>query len=477
MSVLQQLLARDGAAMAEAVRGGAVSATALAQASLERIAATDGRVNAFTEVLRERALRRAAQIDASLAASAGMRTRELPLLGVPFAVKNLFDIAGIATLAGSKIEREAPPARADALLVRRLERAGAVLVGALNMDEYAYGFTTENSHEGPTRNPHDLSRIAGGSSGGSGAAVAAGQVALALGSDTNGSIRVPASLCGVFGLKPTFGRLPRTGSYPFVYSLDHLGPFARSARDLALAYDAMQGPEDPAARRDPGCAQRPAEPAMPALVRGTRGLRIGVLGGWFRAHATPEATAAVDRVADALGAQAGVELPMVEAGRAAAFLVTNSEGAALHLPNLRRRAHDFEPLSRDRFLAGTLLPAAWAVRAQRVRRAYAEAAARVFERFDVLLAPATPSAATPIGAERFEINGQVLPLRPNMGVLTQPISCIGLPVCAVPVWGAHAHLPIGVQVIAAPWREDLVLRVAAALEDAGVAQAPVAGLS
>jgi amidase/aspartyl-tRNA(Asn)/glutamyl-tRNA(Gln) amidotransferase subunit A len=470
------LIARDASAMAEAVRRGEVSASALAEASLARIEATDGRVNAFTAVLRERALRRAAQVDASLASNAAERTRELPLLGVPFAVKNLFDIAGIATLAGSKIEREAAPANADALLVRRLERAGAVLVGALNMDEYAYGFTTENSHEGPTRNPHDLSCIAGGSSGGSGAAVAAGQVALTLGSDTNGSIRVPASLCGVFGLKPTFGRLPRSGSYPFVSSLDHLGPFARSARDLALAYDAMQGPEDPAGRRDPGCTQRAVEPVAPLLVRGTQGLRIGVLGGYFRANAGAEANAAVDRVADALAAHASVELPLVEAGRAAACLITNAEGAALHLDDLRRRAHDFEPLSRDRFLAGALLPAAWIARAQRVRRAYAEAVARVFGRFDVLLAPATPSAATPVGAERFEINGQSLPVRPNMGLLTQPISCIGLPVCSVPVWGAHARLPIGVQLIAAPWREDLALRVAAALEDAGVARAPVATL-
>ncbi|MFT4267516.1 MAG: amidase family protein, partial [Xenophilus sp.] len=260
-------LLQDGAAMAAAVRGGAVGAVALAEAALARIDATDGRINAFTGVLRERALRRAAQVDASLAGPAGARTRELPLLGVPFAVKNLFDIAGLPTLAGSKIERAAVPAQADGLLVRRLEQAGAVLVGALNMDEYAYGFTTENSHEGPCRNPHDTTRIAGGSSGGSGAAVAAGQVPLALGSDTNGSIRVPASLNGVYGLKPTFGRLPRTGSYPFVASLDHLGPFARSVRDLALCYDALQGPETQAPR-DPGCAQRAAEPVAPQLARG-----------------------------------------------------------------------------------------------------------------------------------------------------------------------------------------------------------------
>jgi amidase/aspartyl-tRNA(Asn)/glutamyl-tRNA(Gln) amidotransferase subunit A len=344
------------------------------------------------------------------------------------------------------------------------------------MDEYAYGFTTENSHVGPCHNPHDLTRIAGGSSGGSGAAVAAGQVPLTLGSDTNGSIRVPSSLCGVFGLKPTFGRLPRTGSFPFVSSLDHLGPFARSARDLALAYDAMQGPEG-RGPHDPGCAQRAAEPVGAALALGTQGLRIGVLGGYFRQHAQSEALTAVDAVAQALGASRTVELPMVEAGRAAAFLITNSEGAALHLPDLRRRAQDFEPLSRDRFLAGALLPAAWVARAQRVRRLYAEQVARMFEHFDILLAAATPSAATPIGAEFFEINGHRLPVRPNMGLLTQPISCIGLPVCAVPVWGAHPDLPIGVQVIAAPWREDLVLRVAAALESAGLVHSPVAALT
>jgi amidase/aspartyl-tRNA(Asn)/glutamyl-tRNA(Gln) amidotransferase subunit A len=351
-----------------------------------------------------------------------------------------------------------------------------VLVGALNMDEYAYGFTTENSHEGAAHNPHDLTRIAGGSSGGSGAAVAAGQVPITLGSDTNGSIRVPSSLCGVFGLKPTFGRLPRTGSYPFISSLDHLGPFARSAEDLALAYDAMQGPETDAALFDPGCAQRATELVTPFLGMGTTGLRVGVLSGYFRDNAMPEALAAVQRVAAALDATQQVELPMVEAGRAAAFLITNAEAGSLHLEDLRRRAGDFEPVSRDRFLAGALLPAAWVARAQRVRRLYAQAVAQVFERFDILLAPATPCAATVIGTETFEINGRTLPVRPSMGLLTQPISCIGLPVCAVPVWGAHASLPIGVQVIAAPWREDLVLRVAAALEKQGVVRSPVAAL-
>jgi AtzE family amidohydrolase len=465
----------SAAAIAGAVREGRSTAVAEVQASLARMAATEPRVNAFTAVTAERALARAAELDARLASPSAEAMRVLPLLGVPFAVKNLFDVTGLPTLAGSAIERDAAPASADAVLVQRMEAAGAVLVGALNMDEYAYGFTTENTHYGPTHNPHDLACIAGGSSGGSGAAVAAGQVPLTLGSDTNGSIRVPASLCGVFGLKPTFGRLTRRGSYPFVASLDHLGPFARCVEDLALAYDAMQGPD----KADPACAQRPIEPVWPTLGQGTTGLRIGVLGGYFADNAGPAARAAVARAAHALNATCTVVWPEVARARAAAFLITNAEGAALHLDDLRQRPHDFEPLSRDRFLAGALLPAAWVTQARRVRHWFARQVAASFAEVDVLVTAATPCTAPRIGTEWLDINGQRLPARPSMGLLTQPISCIGLPVCVAPVWGMddeRPHLPIGIQLVAAPWREDLVLRVARALQDAGVAQAPTAAL-
>jgi 1-carboxybiuret hydrolase len=465
------LLRGSAASMADAVRRGTVSATALVHASLARIGATDARVNAFTDVTAQRALQAAAALDARLAIG-DTTVRAMPLLGVPFAVKNLFDVAGLTTLAGSKIERDRPAATENGPLLARLQAAGAVLVGALNMDEYAYGFTTENTHEGPTRNPHDLTRVAGGSSGGSAAAVAAGQVPITLGSDTNGSIRVPASLCGIFGLKPTYGRLPRNGSYPFVASLDHLGPFARSTADLALVYDALQGFD----AHDPGCVARPVEPVSGGLALGVKGLRIATLGGYFHDHADRHARAAVAMVAQALDAARTVELPEVARARAAAFIISNAEGGALHLPDLRHRAADFEPLSRDRFLAGALLPAAWVQQAQRVRRWFALRAAELFRDVDVLLAPATPCAATEIGAEWIEVNGQRLPARPSMGLLTQPISCIGLPVCAVPVWGCHPALPIGVQVIAAPWREDLALRVAHRLERLGVAAAPVVAL-
>src|ERR1700682_4751735 len=234
--------------IAAAVADGRASATRAVEAALARIRERDPLLNSFTAVTERRALARAQALDEARAK--GMRLP--PLAGVPFAVKNLFDGAGLPTLAGSKIHRDLPPATRDAALIERLEAAGAILVGALNMGEYAYDFTGENIHAGPSRNPHDTRRMTGGSSGGSGGAVAGRLVPLALASDTNGSIRVPASFCGLFGLKPTYGRLSRARTFPFVASLDHLGPLARSTRDLALAYDAMQGP-DP---EDPACADR-----------------------------------------------------------------------------------------------------------------------------------------------------------------------------------------------------------------------------
>ncbi|MDU6835101.1 MAG: amidase family protein, partial [Bradyrhizobium sp.] len=224
-------------AIAAAVATRKLSAKEATEAALSRIAARDGVLNAFTDVTAERARAKAAEIDAAIAAGKSVG----PLAGVPFAVKNLFDVEGLPTRAGSKINRDRAPAARDATLIARMEAAGAVLVGALNMGEYAYDFTGENVHDGPSRNPHDPTRMSGGSSGGSGSAVGGGLVPIALGSDTNGSIRVPSSFCGIFGLKPTYGRLSRARSFPFVMSLDHLGPFARSVEDLALAYDAMQG--------------------------------------------------------------------------------------------------------------------------------------------------------------------------------------------------------------------------------------------
>src|SRR5713101_5952436 len=245
--------------IAKGVAGRKISALAVIEAALARIAKHNPVLNAFTDVTADRARAKGRAIDAAVAAGKNAG----PLAGVPFAVKNLFDVQGLSTRAGSKINRDLKPAPRDATLIERMEAAGAVLVGALNMGEYAYDFTGENVHDGPSRNPHALDRMTGGSSGGSGGAVAGGLVPVALGSDTNGSIRVPASLCGLSELKPTYGRLSRARTFPFVASLDHLGPLARSAHDLARAYDAMQG-HDP---DDPACVKRPAEPVIPLLDR------------------------------------------------------------------------------------------------------------------------------------------------------------------------------------------------------------------
>ena len=426
--------------IAAAVADGATSATAVVDAALARIATYDTVLNAFTAVVEARARGKAKAIDAARAANRPLG----PLAGVPFAVKNLFDVAGLPT---------------------RLEAQGAVLVGALNMGEYAYDFTGENVHDGASRNPHDPSRMTGGSSGGSGAAVGGGLVPFALGSDTNGSIRVPSSLCGIFGLKPTYGRLSRAHTFPFVASLDHVGPLARGTRDLALAYDAMQGRDGD----DPVCVDRPVEAVTPLLGRGSDGLRIAIASGYFRAGASPEAKTALARVAAALDVAREIELPEAARARAAAYVITASEGAALHVDRLRTRARDFDPAVRDRLIAGAMIPGFYVTKAQKFRRWYREQMLALFADVDAILAPATPCTAPAIGQHTFMLDGVELNVRANLGIYTQPVSFIGLPVVAVPV--PLAPMPIGVQIIAAPWREDVALRIAHALEQAGVVAA------
>ncbi|MHB1103349.1 MAG: AtzE family amidohydrolase [Devosia sp.] len=454
----------SAAEIVEAVTSGKTTARAVVQATLDRIEKHNGRLGAFTDVIAERALRQADIVD-GLAQGGGTPG---PLAGVPFAVKNLFDVKGVVTRAGSKINRENPPAAQDATLIRRLEAAGAVLVGALNMGEYAYDFTGENVHDGPSRNPHDLAHMTGGSSGGSGAAAAAGLVPLTLGSDTNGSIRVPASLCGLFGLKPTYGRLSRAHSFPFVASLDHLGPLGRSARDLALAYDAMQGLDE----ADPAMSRRANEPTVSRLKHPIPPGRIAVADGYFTGDA--EAQAVVAHVAKALGTTRAVTIPDAQEARAAAFLITMAEGAALHLDRLRERPQDYDPEVRDRLLAGALIPAVWIQRAQKLRRVYRDKVLKLFEGVDAILAPATPTRAPKLGQKTALFGGIEMPVRPNLGIFTQPISFIGLPVVSVPVWLPEAKLPLGVQIIAAPWREDIALRIAHQLELSGAVSAPVA---
>jgi AtzE family amidohydrolase len=470
-----EAMARTGLGdITAAVSAQQVSAEEVVRACLHRVDDCNDQVNAFTAVYADRALAKSQLVDEQLRQDVA-----LPLAGVPFAVKNLFDVAAQTTVAGSKILDSNAAAAADALLVQRLEAQGAVLVGSLNMGEFAYDFTGENQHYGACRNPRNLAHMTGGSSSGSGAALAAGMVPLTLGSDTNGSIRVPSALCGVYGLKPTYGRLPRSGTYPFCDSLDHVGPMARSLADLALAYNALQGFD----ASDHACAQRPLEP-VDVAQRSRQPLRVGVLQGYFDPPEFSDATQVVDTCAKALAAAGArvdyCQLELAEAGRSAAFLITNMEGASLHYEKVIAQAEAFDADTRDRFIAGSLLPGAWYLRAQRLRREYAQQAAQLFGHYDVLLAPATPIRAPLLGQKTMRMGDGELNVRANLGYFTQPISCIGLPVICAPLLQADANGPapaLGVQIIAAPWREDLCFMAAAQLAETSTTRSEVVAIA
>ncbi|WP_288457037.1 AtzE family amidohydrolase [uncultured Sphingomonas sp.] len=435
---------RTAGEIAAAVRAGTVSARDVALRALAAIDAAEPALCAVTRRLGERALAEAGAVDDAVAAGRDPG----PLAGVPYGVKDLFDVAGLPTTAGSALYADAPPATRDAEAVRRMQAAGAVLVATLNMDEFAYGFATINARHGTTRNPNARDRLAGGSSGGSAAVVAAGIVPLALGSDTNGSVRVPASLTGLYGLKPTHGALPMAGVFPFAASFDDVGPFAGSATDMALAWQVLAG-------QDVGTGTPP---------------RLARLGGRFRENADVDQIAAID----ALAACAPLlELPDIARARSAAFVITAYEGGALHREALARDAMAFDPAVRDRLIAGALLPRALYDAACAFRDAFRAAVDALIADHDVLLAPAAPCVAPRIDDPFITIDGQRVPARADLGIHTQPISFTGLPSLAVPLRRAGGALPIGLQLIGRRGGEAALLRAATAWEERGLIGATV----
>ena len=423
------------------VRSGRQTARSLADQAIGAIRALAPRINAVTRLLEQRAFAEADAVDAQIAAGRDPG----PLAGVPYCVKDLFDVEGLPTTAGAKLRSTAPPAHCDAKAIGLLRGAGAVLVATTNMDEFAYGFATINAHHGATRNPHDVTRLAGGSSGGSAAAVAAGMVPLSLGSDTNGSIRVPSSLTGIYGLKPTHGALPMEGVFPFVESFDDIGPFAASVADLRLAWEVLRG-----------------EPATQA----GEAPKVARLGGWFRDGVDPDALADIDAIADAIGGAPLVELPDVARARSAAFLMTAAEGGALHLPVLRERAMDYDPATRDRLLAGAMLPASVYFRAREFRSWFLDRALELFAHYDVLICPAVPCIAPTIADPMMQVGGKSVPARAHLGILTQPLSFIGLPVIAAPLL-RPGKMPLGIQIVGAPGCEHQLFEFAETLEQLG----------
>ncbi len=450
------------AALADMIATKQVSPVEIVRAHLDRIAAHDGALRAFITVCADAALEAAKIAESQLASGHAVG----PLHGVPIGLKDLFNTAGVRTTGGSRILADEIPAE-DATVVARLKAAGAIVLGKLNMHEFAYGPEGLNAHYGDARNPWDATvhRIAGGSSSGSGVAVAAGLCAGALGSDTGGSIRIPSSLCGITGLKPTYGRVSRAGVLPLAWTMDHAGPMTRSALDCALMLRAMAG-YDPA---DPSTSVLPVPDYRAALTGDVKGLRIGLLRHSFIDAATEDVAAAVEEAArlfETLGAKVDeVTLEQLVHVPAAATAIVASEAVAYHLRWLRTRPNDYQPDVRDRLRAGIFVSGAHYVVAQRVRALVRDEVNEALARRDVLLAPTTPVPATPIGQHEVAIRGANADVRTALIRLTRPFNLSGHPVCSVPC-GFTSGLPVGMQIVGRPFDEATVLKAADAYQRA-----------
>lgn len=435
--------------LAAALRARKVSSRELVAQSLREIERLDSKLNAFLTVTREAALAEAAVRDEELARGIDRG----PLHGIPIAHKDLMRTKGVRTTAGSKIFADYIPRR-DAAIVTKLREAGAVSLGKTGLHELAYGITSNNPHFGAIHNPWDLTRIPGGSSGGSAAAVAAGILPFATGSDTGGSIRVPASFCGVVGLKPTFGRVDVRGVLPLGFSQDHVGPLTRTVRDAAIAFQAMVD--------DPSDYVPPADSDL-------TGIRIGFPQNFFMERADSEVEASVrtafDTAAGVGGRLVEVKVPDMEALRAAAVTCLLVEAAAALRPFLDRRA-DFGPDVLPMLDQGKAIPAIDYIEAQRTRRRIGRQFARLFEQVDCIFTPATPMTAPKIGQTTLEIQGANEEVRAAATRFTRGMNALGLPAISIPCGFSRSGLPIGLQIIAAARQEDLLLHAAAAMEDA-----------
>ena len=438
----------------------AVSPVDVVREHLERITRFDG-LRAYITVCGDDALEAARAAETAVMGGAPLGA----LHGVPIALKDLFDTRGVRTTAGSLIRRDHVPAE-DATVVRRLREAGGIVLGKLNMHEFAYGPEGLNVHYGHARNPWDASaeRIAGGSSSGSGVAVAAGLAAGALGTDTGGSIRIPASLCGITGLKPTYGRVSRAGAVPLSWSMDHIGPMARSAADCALMLRAMAGYD----AADATTSVLPVPDYAAVLDGDVKGLRIGMLRDFFVVSAAPEVKAAVEHAAH-IFTKAGalvdeVSLPLIPHAAAAAFAIVASEALAYHADNLRTRAAEYQADVRERLMMGIVVSGLHYVRAQQVRALVRAEVDAALARRDVLLAPSTPIAATVIGERQTLIGDAAADVRAALIRYTRPFNLSGHPACSLPCGVTGGGLPIGMQLVGRPFDEATVLRAADAFQ-------------
>ncbi len=438
-----------------------LSPVELVAAHLERIEQTDTRLNSFVTLLAEEATAAAAQAESEMQ-NGDYRG---PLHGIPVGLKDLYYTKGVRTTVGSKIMSDFMPDY-DAAVTERFRDAGAILLGKLQMHEFALGATSENPHHDPARNPWDTTRITGGSSGGSGSSVAAGQCMAALGSDTGGSVRIPASACGIVGHKPTFGRISRVGVFPLANSLDTVGPMTRSVMDAAIVMNAIAGYDE----RDQSCANRPDEDFTRLLGKEISGLRIGVPQDYFYDMIDEEVTAAVRQAAEVLeNLGAYVEecsIPALNDSISISGTILLTEAAEIHLDNLRQRADDFGPDVRGRLEEGAMIPAVSYIAAQRARTEFNRAIAEAMNTYDILLAPTTALGAPRLGDRTVDVGGVQEAKLAIMPRLTRPHNICGIPTVSVPCGFTSEGLPIGMQLAARPFEDALALQVAHAYEQA-----------
>lgn len=440
--------------LAERIQRGELTARALTEETLARIAALNPQLNAFITLTADLALAQAGQVDQELREG---RLRG-PLQGIPLGLKDLFETAGVVTTAGASFWRENIPCR-DAFVVERLRQAGVVTLGKLNMHEIALGVTNANPHYGACHNPWDLERSPGGSSGGSAAAVASGLCLGALGSDSGGSIRIPASLCGVVGLKPTYGRVSLRGVIPLSWSSDHVGPLARTVRDAALLYQAIAG-YDP---YDPASQSQPLEDGLPDMDSGIHGWRIALLDDPYLEKTHPEVLSAVQTAARQLaelGAEVSpVALPGLRQAAQANGLVVLSEAAAFHRQRLDENPADFGEDVRQRLQTGAATPVQDYILTRRQQQELRRGLEVFFEDFDLLCLPATPVTAPQLSGPDAVEQARLLTR------FTAPFNLTGLPAIVLPCGFDHSGLPIGLQLVARPWAESALLRAAQAYEN------------
>ncbi len=449
--------------LARLVAGKQVSPVDVVRAHLERIATLDPSLKAFITVCADAAMEAARAAESALVKDGPAG----PLHGVPIALKDLFNTAGVRTTGGSRILADSVPS-ADATVVSRLRAAGAIVLGKLNMHEFAYGPEGLNEHYGHARNPWDAAaqRVAGGSSSGAGVAVAAGLAPGALGSDTGGSIRIPASLCGITGLKPTYGRVSRAGVLPLAWSMDHVGPMTRTAADCALLLGSMAG-YDP---KDASTSVLPVPDYGAALTGDVKGLRVGLLRAYFLESADPEVASAVEAAAQTLRRLGAVvddaQIEHVGHVPAASFAVLAAEALAYHAGWLRTRSSEYGRDVIDRLRLGVAVSGADYVRGQQVRGLVRGAVDQALARRDVLLAPATPIAAPTLGQTDVVIRGQTVDVRASLIRFTRPFNLSGHPACSVPCGMTASGLPVGMQLVGRPFDEATVLRAADAWQRA-----------